>query len=299
MTAMLQSSEAQAVSTSYEQLKAEAARLRDKVAGQQEVIAAKDAVIAAKDALIHELTAARAQLLASRDAGAVQQQTSGVHLGAQKDEATPSHIASKRTALQSAASPQRSMRHRATASFEPPLEQDSILQFILDFVGVRDYYFTASVSRRWCGRYLSFCRGLRETHWTAAVSAPHRLMLAFADGLTEKIYDDEWEFAVAVVEQSADPVGILQMCRAKGLSWDLDIPNAVAGYGNVTMLQQLIAFGCPWTPEGLSANCASQHPHIAIPMLTWICATLKLTPTEKQVCMAWAGVWNNIETITW
>ena len=245
-------------SSSYEQLKAENERLKVQVASQQRelakdetIFAAKDAVIAAKDELLamlkQSLLTAQDELLMSKAAHASKQHSrapqaqSKAGTNADESSSTEFSLSTRCAALQLGTAPQEA----SDPSYEPPLKQDAILQFIFCFVGLRDYFFVASISRRWRGRYLTFCRRLRVTHYTAAVTMPHRLMLAFMNGLTAKIYDNHFNFAAAVVTTSSDPVSILQMCRVKGMPWTPAVTNAAASCGNLSTLQQLIAFGCP------------------------------------------------------
>jgi hypothetical protein len=66
----------------------------------------------------------------------------------------------------------RAKRTRIAAGRDAfPLEKDEILDEVFSFVGLGEYYYVASVSRRWRGRYIKLC----YTKATADVSDKLRI----------------------------------------------------------------------------------------------------------------------------
>jgi hypothetical protein len=246
----------------YERLTAENQHLRRELASKVDVIAGKDAqlwltdtvkaqkdqVIAAEDALL----ASRDSIIAAKDmiiAQLQQQQQRLTAAGSQAFPTIPPHVTGRhRTALSISVVSQRELK-KACDKPEPAFEQDTVMQSIFVVMGARNYFCTASVSQGWSGRYLHFCGGSRDTHWTAAITTKQRLMLAFRHGLTLKMCASCRPFISAVLKQSQDPVGILPACRAKGMPWRETMASGVVTLGNLDMLLQLMALGCPWSAD--------------------------------------------------
>jgi hypothetical protein len=185
-------------------------------------------------------------------------------------------------------------------SSQPPLEKDATLQCIFTLVGRQSYIYLAQVNRKWRGSYISFCGNKRVTHWKAAITSAQRLMMGFCLGLSLKMCNKTWVFSTAVMQRSTDPVRVLQMCKAKGMLWDLNVTDAVAAYGHLEYLQQMIALDCPLRILRLAASCTRRPFSVAVPMLQWLQSKYDWAAArDKQHVLREAGLWGSIETMAW
>lgn len=285
----MQSCGAEDTDMSIRQLKAENTRLMNKVAYmQKEITATKAALTAATEALMAEGPLIM-QLQSSK----------GVNVKRDGDavESNQSLVASGHR-LPSAAMLQQAAQ-RQYCSPESPLKQNSVLQSVFSFVGKRDYTYVAGVCRLWRGRYMNFSEGTHETHWSAAITTPQRLMLAFQQGLSLMMCDQMCTFLETVMTQGQEPMQNLLMCRAKGMAWHALTASAVAAFGDLSMMQQVIALGCPWKAWFVAHNVGWRPSHVAIPMLKWLHSQPGWTLTASQRSFERAGVHGRIETIIW
>jgi uncharacterized phage infection (PIP) family protein YhgE len=90
---------------------------------------------------------------------------------------------------------QAAKRAHVVDSSASALDRDVILDTVFSYVGIKEYVYTAAVSRRWRGRYIKLCYSnvkskkdkkankLLTSHRSAARTAA-RLQLAFDSGLT-------------------------------------------------------------------------------------------------------------------
>jgi hypothetical protein len=157
-----------------------------------------------------------------------------------------------------------------------PLQQASILQYVLDFVGPGHWCFVAEVCWLWCSAYFrvddvemrSSGHAMitcvpQMTLYSAVFGSPSRVRHAEAHGL--RCRTPAYERAAGMY---AD-VATLVAARKLGMHYTHAVTRGAARCNELAVLQFLCAQGCPW--GAYVYNIAALRGHAAI------CAYLKKT----------------------
>jgi hypothetical protein len=108
-----------------------------------------------------------------------------------------------------------------------PLEDDDLLDTVLAFVGLKEYFFVAAVSQRWRGRYIKHCnlvaarkpltsRPKLRTSYKSAVTTVAKLQLALDTTLSiGQVRAAAERFTKKAVRHSLEPVEVLALMHAR------------------------------------------------------------------------------------
>ena len=203
------------------------------MAGKQQLIEAKDATIVTKDELLPRYEHAIALL--NKDLPVLQE-----------------HI-------EPSVSPPQKKRARAEARPVVRWDDDQMLEIIFVAMGEREWLYVASLSRRYRGLYLSFCkRAARRRHqsfdyrtdWRNAVLSASRVEMAFTHGLSKAVCAlPESAFGTHVIQHSSDPTAVLALCDEMPWTEELATFAAQNEHRVPGLLQWVLDSDCPWDPR--------------------------------------------------
>eukprot|EP00953_Heterococcus_sp_UTEX-ZZ885_P023921 13117-Heterococcus_DN1.PRE.2 len=160
------------------------------------------------------------------------------------------------------------------------LDKNEVLDEIFSFVGGKEWAFVAGVCRRWRGRYFSMCvKAARaegahvhpfNTSYRSTWATRARFALALEYGMpvvaeadsdsdsdsadSDNDEDDDCNMFHQLSLFSSEPVEVMTLARKHGAVWHPNLVNDAAYYGDATLMQWLIASGCPWDLYATAVN---------------------------------------------
>jgi hypothetical protein len=195
---------------------------------------------------------------------------------------------------------------RLGRDFAPPLEDDDVLDTVLSFVGVDEYFYAAAVSRRWRGRYIRLCytmaaqeplstRPKLRTSYRSAVTTVAKLQLALDTTLSVRhLRTAANVFAKEAVRYSLAPVEILSLMRALYCPLDGAAAHA-ARINKLEVLQWLHSSG--FLPFKKSVLLAAARGGSAA-LLQWLCSHTDPWSQQRKRKMLWcAGLKSNLSAM--
>ena len=193
------------------------------------------------------------------------------------------------------------------------LDRDELLIRVFAFIGLKDWFYSAGISRRFRGLYFSFCKRavtqqapIYQTDWRNAVVSVPRLELALASGLSTAVFQlPASAFGAHIIACSAEPILVLTACKARDLPWTAEL--ALAAAQNLhrktpLMLQWIIESGCPWVSFDvmravvLSRICCTYK----LAMLQWLWSKKpELLNEHKRLLLQGAAIENDLDCVKW
>jgi hypothetical protein len=147
-------------------------------------------------------------------------------------------------------------------------------------LAAKKWAFVAGVCRRWRGRYFSKCvKAARaegahvhplNTSYRSTWATRARFALALEYGMPvvaeagsdsdtsdndeEEDDDNDCNMFHQLPLFSSEPIEVMTLARKHGAVWHPNMVNDAAYYGDATLMQWLIASGCPWDPYDTAVN---------------------------------------------
>jgi hypothetical protein len=198
----------------------------------------------------------------------------------------------------------RAVRQRAVDVTVSPLE-DELLDKIFGLVGNGEYFFVASVCRRWRGRYITLryratAKDLEEeeaaeeaageevddedtierdkrksllqsklrTGLASAVTTAGRFQMALNDKLTVAQLRPGL-FGHSVAQLSLDPIAVFALAKQYDLRWHVQHCLWAVLNNRLELLQWLRRRGCPWSVDHIFTKLSS-HRRVDVDLLKWL-----------------------------
>jgi hypothetical protein len=149
----------------------------------------------------------------------------------------------------------RHQRARYSDDQIPALSRNDVLDTVLSFVGVGDYYYVAGVCRNWRGKYMQLCKQETQefrfnTSRESIVTTAAKLQLALDNGLLlDRLAHDESKLGAVVAKKSLEAIAVLTVARVYGLQWSTHLTQHAATYKKYELLDWLRRCGCPLNPD--------------------------------------------------
>jgi hypothetical protein len=170
------------------------------------------------------------------------------------------------------------VKRRRTITLGSPLEEDKVLAHVFSFVGRGDHLYTGGVSRKWRGDYMQHCTKTSTskcdkklvTRLRNTLVSTKRLWYAKNHGLCVKDLGLDLStsrYARMFETNCSEPCEVITILRLWGVQWGHELCAAAASSAQLSFLQWLHRYDCPWDEEFL-LYAASRGGSVA--MLKWL-----------------------------